>query len=47
MSILQFFGKSNEKMVEFLQNSVGIIHKSHAESITLFIKESVELLMKS
>ncbi|KAL6840240.1 hypothetical protein ACP4OV_030050 [Aristida adscensionis] len=38
----KFFGKTNEKMVEFLQNSVGIIHKNHAESITLFIKESVD-----
>ncbi|KAK1687252.1 hypothetical protein QYE76_048100 [Lolium multiflorum] len=38
----KFFGKSNEKMVEFLQSSVGIIHKNHAESITVFIKESVD-----
>lgn len=29
-------------MVEFLQSSVGIIHKNHAESISLFIKESVD-----
>lgn len=29
-------------MVEFLQSSVGIIHKNHAESITSFIKESVD-----
>jgi hypothetical protein len=43
---LQFFGKSNEKMVEFLQSSVGIIHKNHAESITLFIKESVDEELK-
>ncbi|VAH19494.1 unnamed protein product [Triticum turgidum subsp. durum] len=28
-------------MVEFLQSSVGIKHKNHAESITSFIKESV------
>ena len=42
----QFFGKSKEKMVEFLQNSVGIIHKNHAESITLFIKESVDEELK-
>ena len=41
-ALLQFVGKSNEKMVEFLQSSVGIIHKNHAESITLFIKESVD-----
>lgn len=38
----KFYGKSNEKMVEFLQSSVGIIHKNHAESITTFIKESVD-----
>ncbi|OEL37738.1 Deoxycytidine kinase [Dichanthelium oligosanthes] len=42
----QFFGRSSEKMVEFLQNSVGIIHKNHAESITLFIKESVDEELK-
>lgn len=42
----QFFGKSSEKMVEFLRNSVGIIHKNHAESITLFIKESVDEELK-
>nr|GMD75760.1 dCK/dGK-like deoxyribonucleoside kinase [Ipomoea batatas] len=29
-------------MVEFLQSSVGIIHKNHAESITTFIKKSVD-----
>nr|CAD1842024.1 unnamed protein product [Ananas comosus var. bracteatus] len=38
----KFFGKSSEKMVEFLRSSVGIIHKNHAESITTFIKESVD-----
>lgn len=38
----KFFGKSSEKMVEYLQSSVGIIHKNHAESITTFIKKSVE-----
>ena len=42
----QFFGKSKDRMVEFLQNSVGIIHKNHAESITLFIKESVDEELK-
>ncbi|MCL7025051.1 hypothetical protein MKW94_019490 [Papaver nudicaule] len=36
------FWKSNEKMVDYLQSSVGIIHKNHAESITSFIKESVD-----
>ena len=29
-------------MVEYLQSSVGIIHKNHAESITTFIKKSVD-----
>ncbi|KOM42907.1 hypothetical protein LR48_Vigan05g051100 [Vigna angularis] len=38
----KFFGKSNDKMVEYLQSSVGIIHKNHAESITTFIKKSVD-----
>ncbi|KAG6409275.1 hypothetical protein SASPL_132310 [Salvia splendens] len=42
----RFFGKSSEKMVEFLQSSVGIIHKNHAESITIFIKESVDEELK-
>ncbi|KAF4373682.1 hypothetical protein F8388_010710 [Cannabis sativa] len=37
-----FFGKSSQKMVEFLQDSVGIIHRNHAESITTYIKESVD-----
>ncbi|KAL0314143.1 UNVERIFIED_CONTAM: Deoxycytidine kinase [Sesamum angustifolium] len=42
----KFFGKSSQKMVEFLQSSVGIIHKNHAESITTFIKESVDEELK-
>ncbi|CAI8605087.1 unnamed protein product [Vicia faba] len=29
----KFFGKSSDHMVEYLQSSVGIIHKNHAESI--------------
>lgn len=29
-------------MVEYLQSSVGIIHRNHAESITTYIKESVD-----
>lgn len=29
-------------MVEFLQSSVGIIHRNHAESITAYIKDSVD-----
>lgn len=39
---MQFFGKSSDQMVEYLQSSVGIIHKNHAESITTFIKKSVD-----
>ncbi|GER37831.1 deoxycytidine kinase [Striga asiatica] len=42
----KFFGKSSERMVEYLQSSVGIIHKNHAESITTFIKESVDEELK-
>ncbi|KAK4741053.1 hypothetical protein SAY87_024641 [Trapa incisa] len=42
----QFFGKSSEKMVEYLRSSVGIIHKNHAESITTYIKESIEEELK-
>ncbi|XAR55644.1 Deoxycytidine kinase [Bertholletia excelsa] len=38
----KFFGKSSQKMVEYLQSSVGIIHRNHAESITTFIKKSVD-----
>ncbi|CAL5089680.1 unnamed protein product [Urochloa decumbens] len=34
-------GGSPEKMIQFLQSSVGIIHKSHAESITSFVKDNV------
>ncbi|KAJ6762103.1 P-LOOP CONTAINING NUCLEOSIDE TRIPHOSPHATE HYDROLASE SUPERFAMILY PROTEIN [Salix koriyanagi] len=41
-----FLGKSSETMVEYLQSSVGIIHKNHAESITTFIKESVDEELK-
>ncbi|KAL6848809.1 hypothetical protein ACP4OV_021392 [Aristida adscensionis] len=42
----KFFGKLSEQMVEFLQSSVGIVHKNHAESITSFIKESVDEELK-
>ncbi|KAI7739414.1 hypothetical protein M8C21_010757 [Ambrosia artemisiifolia] len=42
----KFFGKSNQKMVEYLRSSVGIKHKNHAESITTFIKESVDQELK-
>ncbi|KAL4297553.1 hypothetical protein GQ457_12G013040 [Hibiscus cannabinus] len=38
----KFFGKASQKMVEYLRSSVGIIHRNHAESITTFIKESVD-----
>lgn len=33
-------------MVEFLRSSVGIVHRNHAESITTFIKESVDEELK-
>ncbi|MBA0767642.1 hypothetical protein Gotri_016505 [Gossypium trilobum] len=42
----KFFGKASQKMVEYLQSSVGIIHRNHAESITTFIKESVDEELK-
>lgn len=42
----KFSGKASDKMVKYLQSSVGIIHKSHAESITSFIKESVDNELK-
>ncbi|KAK4256249.1 hypothetical protein QN277_009137 [Acacia crassicarpa] len=38
----KFFGKSSDKMVEYLQSSVGIIHRNHAESITTYIRKSVD-----
>ncbi|KAL9256784.1 Thymidine kinase 2, mitochondrial-like protein [Drosera capensis] len=38
----KFLGESSNKMVEFLRSSVGIIHRNHAQSITTFIKESVD-----
>ncbi|KAF5204744.1 Deoxycytidine kinase [Thalictrum thalictroides] len=42
----KFFGTSSQKMVEFLQSSVGIIHKNHAESITSYIEKSVDEELK-
>ncbi|KAF3793196.1 Deoxycytidine kinase [Nymphaea thermarum] len=42
----KFFGDSSQKMVEYLQSSVGIIHKNHAKSITSFIKDSVDEELK-
>ncbi|KAJ0976926.1 hypothetical protein J5N97_012400 [Dioscorea zingiberensis] len=42
----KFVGKSSQKMVEYLRSSVGIVHKNHAESITSFIKESVDEELK-
>lgn len=42
----KFFNESRQKMVEFLQSSVGIIHRNHAESITTFIKTSVDEELK-
>ncbi|CAL1409950.1 unnamed protein product [Linum trigynum] len=42
----KFLGKENETMVEYLRSSVGIIHRNHAESITTFVKESVDEELK-
>ncbi|XP_010460024.1 PREDICTED: deoxycytidine kinase-like [Camelina sativa] len=36
------FWEASQKMVEYLQSSVGIKHRNHAESITTFIKQSVD-----
>ncbi|KAF8099554.1 hypothetical protein N665_0242s0037 [Sinapis alba] len=36
------FWKASDKMVDYLRSSVGILHRNHAESITTFIKESVD-----
>ena len=33
-------------MVEYLQSSVGIIHRNHAQSITTFIQKSVDEELK-
>lgn len=38
----KFLGVGSEKMVEYLRSSIGIVHKNHAESITSYIKESVD-----
>ncbi|GKV09082.1 hypothetical protein SLEP1_g20629 [Rubroshorea leprosula] len=42
----KFFGKAHQIMVDYLQTSVGIIHRNHAESITSYIKESVDEELK-
>ncbi|KAL6961994.1 hypothetical protein U1Q18_036951 [Sarracenia purpurea var. burkii] len=42
----KFFGKSSQTMVDFLQSSVGIKHRNHAESITTFIKKTVDEELK-
>ena len=39
---LQFRNNGNDKMIAYLQSSVGILHKHHAISITTYIKDSVE-----
>lgn len=38
----KFLNDESEKMVEFLQSSVGIVHKNHAESITSYVKNCVD-----
>ncbi|KAL8138235.1 hypothetical protein V2J09_004236 [Rumex salicifolius] len=42
----RFCEKSSEKMVEYLQSDVGIIHKTHAESIITFIKDTLDEELK-
>ncbi|KAL8160009.1 hypothetical protein V2J09_001546 [Rumex salicifolius] len=42
----KFLRESSQKMVEYLQDDVGIIHRNHAESITTFIKEKVDEELK-
>ncbi|CAH1443079.1 unnamed protein product [Lactuca virosa] len=42
----KFFGKSDQKMIEFLQSSVGIKYRNHAKSIASFIRKSVSKEMK-
>eukprot|EP00252_Welwitschia_mirabilis_P002770 TRINITY_DN12751_c0_g1_i1.p1 TRINITY_DN12751_c0_g1~~TRINITY_DN12751_c0_g1_i1.p1 ORF type:complete len:556 (+),score=88.72 TRINITY_DN12751_c0_g1_i1:234-1901(+) len=38
----RFLRHGSERMVEYLRSSVGIIHKNHAESITSYIRDSVD-----
>lgn len=38
----KFLNGESQKMVEFLQSSVGIVHKNHAESITSYVKNCVD-----
>ncbi|MCO5554389.1 hypothetical protein L7F22_007919 [Adiantum nelumboides] len=38
----KFINDESQKMVEFLQSSVGIVHKNHAESITTYVKNCVD-----
>ncbi|KAF8098107.1 hypothetical protein N665_0273s0008 [Sinapis alba] len=40
------FWKASDKMIDYLRSSIGIIHRNHAESITTFIKESVDSELK-
>lgn len=42
----KFLNDENANMVEYLQSSVGIIHKNHAESITSYVKHSVDEELK-
>ena len=43
---IQCCGKARQTMVEYTQSAVGIIHRSHAESITTDMKESVDEELK-
>ncbi|KAH7285865.1 hypothetical protein KP509_33G049300 [Ceratopteris richardii] len=43
----KFHRGGKDKMIEYLQSSVGIIHKHHAMSITTYIKDTVERELKA
>lgn len=43
----KFRRDGKDKMIEYLQSSVGILHKHHALSITTYIKDTVESELKS
>lgn len=42
----KFLNNESKKMVEYLQTSVGIVHKKNAESITSYVKDCVDEELK-
>jgi hypothetical protein len=40
--LFQFLHDESRKMVDYLRNSVGIVHRHHAESITSYVKLCVD-----